>query len=640
MGDIAVPSEIGEWIDQRTWGPHHLQWHTERLWDRLSTQEQRQLSEQMHYSRAAVQEGEAGNGIEFLMMHRAMIELLREQFPQDAAWFIGWPTPPTDPSDPDDPSPRGPADSFDPEMLKAIDRLTNQLAGFSSEDELGLYLETRLRPADGFPNRLSPDLSSGIHNYVHNRFSQADSPINLGEPLKNLKNARFWRLHGWIDERWRAYRTLKGSSDSDADYKQKLAALKSHLRDIGEHSHSHMALALLSMATRPTAGRPPVLPLAALHPFRPTTARRMAELMDTVPSIATREDLIMYLQVAIQIEHSTLPLYLTAMWSIKDGSSEAYVIIQGIAFQEMLHMGIVCNLLRAIRKPGVAMADDDARPQISFRPELIPHFPAPLPGLDLSDFHVTDIQLEPLRPKDDSPEAKQRRIKLFMRIEKPKQIPVAARNVGTVVPRFKTIGEFYDVVLAGLDKLSAQGSITFDGTGQLTRNFRGNRLSPIASRDDALKAILFIKEQGEGTSESMGPNPADDEVAHYWRFDEILQQMAYVKKQGQWQLDPTHPVPFPTADEVYPMAPVPTEGYTESAQFDRTYSDMLDQLQEAWDQADSAKLTASVSLMKKLGGLAVLLMQMKVRNGGGLTCGPDFRYVAASQRSGPGTSLA
>ena len=38
-------------------------------------------------------------------------------------------------------------------------------------------------------------------------------------------------------------------------------------------------------------------------------------------AIATREDLQQHLQWAIELEHSTLPPYLTALYSIKDGSN-------------------------------------------------------------------------------------------------------------------------------------------------------------------------------------------------------------------------------------------------------------------------------------------------------------------------------
>src|SRR6516164_5139989 len=84
VADLLMPDEIREWMQQRNWGVHHLEWHTSRQWDRLPLAA-RQWAAQQGWRRAALLEGEAGNGVEFLVMHRAMIELLREQFPQHAA---------------------------------------------------------------------------------------------------------------------------------------------------------------------------------------------------------------------------------------------------------------------------------------------------------------------------------------------------------------------------------------------------------------------------------------------------------------------------------------------------------------------------------------------------------------------------
>jgi hypothetical protein len=88
MADVPLPAEIHDWMRQRNWGMHHLEWHTVRQWDRLPLPA-RLWAEQQGWQRAERQEGETGNGLEFLVMHRAMLELLRGQFPQHAL-FAGW----------------------------------------------------------------------------------------------------------------------------------------------------------------------------------------------------------------------------------------------------------------------------------------------------------------------------------------------------------------------------------------------------------------------------------------------------------------------------------------------------------------------------------------------------------------------
>lgn len=65
-----MPTEIVTWMRERDWGTHHIYWHATRQWDLLEPQEQAQL-EVAGQTRATVQEGQAGNGWEFLIMHRS-----------------------------------------------------------------------------------------------------------------------------------------------------------------------------------------------------------------------------------------------------------------------------------------------------------------------------------------------------------------------------------------------------------------------------------------------------------------------------------------------------------------------------------------------------------------------------------------
>jgi hypothetical protein len=49
------------------------------------------------------------------------------------------------------------------------------------------------------------------------------SKIDIGDPSVNLQNKRFWRIHGWIEARWTAFRAMKKLSENDPAYQ---AALK------------------------------------------------------------------------------------------------------------------------------------------------------------------------------------------------------------------------------------------------------------------------------------------------------------------------------------------------------------------------------------------------------------------------------
>jgi hypothetical protein len=217
---LLMPAEIVAFEKKSMWGMHHLEWHIERRWDSFVADPKNAAFAKKHgWTKAPRQEGDPGNGMDFLAMHRAMIRTLTKQFPQDASYFTGWTTPPIDPKDPKNPAPPG-TGPMDPKALKPIDTLTHldqHLADFPTDDDLGRFIETSLGPA------MDPKLGmQGLHNYLHNRFSDPKSKIDLGDPTVNIQNQMFWRLHGWIDQVWTRYRALKGEKETDPAYAKAL----------------------------------------------------------------------------------------------------------------------------------------------------------------------------------------------------------------------------------------------------------------------------------------------------------------------------------------------------------------------------------------------------------------------------------
>jgi len=227
---LRMPKAIMEFEAKHDWGNHHVEWHTVRRWDLLE-EASRQWAERRGWHRANAQEGAVGNGFEFLAMHRAMIRVLKQEFPRNAALLDGWKTPPTDPRDRADPLPAGATDAFDPEMARAIAKLSSDadLATFRSDDELGRYIESNLRPTSTNPRARAKDKATGIHNYLHVRFMDPESPIDIGDPTVNLGNKRFWRLHGWIDGVWTRYRALKGLPEDEERYRKEIEMATEHL---------------------------------------------------------------------------------------------------------------------------------------------------------------------------------------------------------------------------------------------------------------------------------------------------------------------------------------------------------------------------------------------------------------------------
>ena len=80
------------------------------------------------------------------------------------------------------------------------------------------------------------------------------------------------------------------------------------------------------------------------------------------------------LQTAVQLELSTLPPYLIARWSIRSPGDPVAQTIKQIAREEMLHMGLACNMLTAIG--GSPDRRSGRRAEIS-RPFAVGYTPGP-----------------------------------------------------------------------------------------------------------------------------------------------------------------------------------------------------------------------------------------------------------------------
>jgi len=248
MADPAIPSEWADYMRQLDWPEHHERWHYEQRYDwwrhraahhpqapvRAAAQQMVAYGDSKNWTSGAHAEGAPGHGLHFLAMHRAMIALVAARFPQHAHLLAGWKTPPLDPKDPDNPVAGEVA--FDANKALGIQVVETGQAGFASEDEFALFLETSIRPTASDPTNLSTDPRTGLHNYLHNRWADGTSPLNLGDPRTNLFNARFWRLHGWIDNLWTAYRKTHGLPDDEPAHVELLEQYR-HMMEHGGHHH-------------------------------------------------------------------------------------------------------------------------------------------------------------------------------------------------------------------------------------------------------------------------------------------------------------------------------------------------------------------------------------------------------------------
>lgn len=129
------------------------------------------------------------------------------------------------------------------------------------------------------------------------------------------------------------------------------------------------------------------------------------------------------LQNAIELEHSTIPLYAFAMYSIRTQTYAAYKLIRSIVMEEMIHMGLAANILTAIG--GV--------PQIR---DLRPAYPSQgLPGGAEPDVHARLARLS------------NKQVRNFMRVEAPDFLMANYLTPDQLAnEEFPTIGGFYEAI--------------------------------------------------------------------------------------------------------------------------------------------------------------------------------------------------
>lgn len=328
-------------------------------------------------------------------------------------------------------------------------------------------------------------------------------------------------------------------------------------------------------------------------PARPTAAELTAKPCDQWDLA----DLQSAVQIAIELELSTLPPYLCGVWSISDGpSSPARALVGTVIEEEMLHMGLTCNLLAGLG------GTFDIRP---------PTYPGGLPGGVRPDLTVYLSGLSKDYVND-----------VYMQIELPEAGPITTGDPGP------TIGSFYDCIAQAIQELQPTFSTANQNTAAIGSQPGYSEVFVISDVADALKAIEEIKEQGEGTSQS--PDAVDEggELAHYYKFGELYNGKALVQgPDGKWTYSGSD-IPWP---DVYPVVTVPPGGWPdpvpdEVAQFRTTFATLLSDLQAAWT-GDHDKL--GVAIRTDMAGVHELgneIVTIPLPDGSGNYL-PDFKAV-------------
>jgi CDGSH-type Zn-finger protein len=339
-------------------------------------------------------------------------------------------------------------------------------------------------------------------------------------------------------------------------------------------------------------------------------------------AIPTLESLREHLQWAIELEHATLPPYLCALYSLdRERNPEAVQVVGSVFAEEMLHLALAANILNAV----------GGQPRLD-APHLLPPHPRPLPHGDRS----LELSLAPFGPEA---------LETFLRVERPAPPSAPAES-----DRYETIGQFYDAVEQGLRSLCArlgeQDVFCGDPARQVgNAHFRygGGRLIVVDCLASALAALEEIVEQGEGTArgevwdgdEDMF-HPDRDEVAHYFRFQELRLGRRYQRGDTP-RSGPTGEAVVVDWEGVRPMRRNPRltdhpEGHSirvAQEEFNHTYCAVLHLLEQAFN-GSPRMLAVATGTMYALKAQAEALMQMPEDDG--RTAGPTFDYVAPEMR--------
>jgi hypothetical protein len=307
--------------------------------------------------------------------------------------------------------------------------------------------------------------------------------------------------------------------------------------------------------------------------------------MTEQPNITTIGELNDYLYAALQLEHATIPPYLTALYSLRPGSnSDALHILRVVAVEEMLHLTLVANVTNAV----------GGTPDLT-KPGFVPEYPAYLPDGE-RDFQV---DLQPFS-KDA--------VGIFLKIERPAQAPNEGSRLiarpqrahaqllaaSPLLPgmQYYSIGEFYDEIARGIQYLHGKYGkqlFTGDPSHQVTPEYfysGGGEIIPVTDLDSALDALRLITEQGEGLGG--GIYDSEDELAHFYRFQQL--QIGRYYQKGDQPGHPTGPPLDIDFDAVYPVLtnahlakyPEGSELYAAAREFNESYADFLWFLTQAY----------------------------------------------------------
>lgn len=231
-----------------------------------------------------------------------------------------------------------------------------------------------------------------------------------------------------------------------------------------------------------------------------------------------------HLQYAVDLEFWTIPFYMASLYSIKDQTSDAYQLIQSVAYQEMLHVQLAANIANAF-----GLSPSFGAP--TYVGQTIPHLDFALDTPNPTE--KFDPYTAEIGPLDEA------HINAMLLIEYPEWDGGHTPDLDPSAKNYGSIGEFYDALQAGVIELADH---IVGGRRQVGFFERYYTEFPDQTIDldgrkglpQALRLINAIREQGEGQTDGtldIPPafrNTADD-IDPAWQH---FKKFAHVKAGG------------------------------------------------------------------------------------------------------------
>ncbi len=288
------------------------------------------------------------------------------------------------------------------------------------------------------------------------------------------------------------------------------------------------------------------------------------------------------LQAAIELEHSTLPLYLSGMFSLETQNYTTYNLIRSVVMEEMVHMAIACNIMAAI----------GGTPKIK---TLNPGFPRNgLPGDAEPDLQAVVAKLS------------KKQLKNYLRVEMPDfLLPDEYRS-----ETYPTIGRLYNAIKAAITSNAdaVRAAVKVGGNSNQVGDDIGFTTIVYKDGEDILSQIFDgideILEQGEGGNlHNLHAGPGSEgEPSHYARFAEIYYGHRFevpagnptLTRENEASFFQGYDVPYPN---VVNALMVPRDGYAailsrdpdgdsvkkNVVAFDQVYTDIMNDLEAMWN---------------------------------------------------------